>query len=196
MNEVTISELVREAQDKLKQIAALDSKIRWHVSRAGSGGSHKKADRYNAERVQLQSEADELARRARTLIEREKSGKLLMQTAAEELDEVERKLAPRTELNAKSLKEWAKATKPKDPINALRVLALRCELYGMQDWRGKDFRESVTDWFWEGLTGVKGYSETTAIKSVLETAKSFMEDDTSLEELLKELHGDDLGEED
>lgn len=104
MNEVTISELVREAQDKLKQIAALDSKIRWHVSRAGSGGSHKKAD--------------------------------------------------------------------------------------------KDFRESVTDWFWEGLAGVKGYSETTAVKSVLETAKSFMEDDTSLEELLKELHGDDLGEED
>lgn len=191
----SIVEITEQLQEHVDSAKALESKVRWHVARDGTGGSHKKADQYSAELELVKSGMRSLNSRLRQAV---KDAEREQQARAQSIDlveEAERLLAPRTELNRPELLEWAKRECPADPAKPLRLLALRTELYGMQDWRGKDFRESVQDWFWEGLRPTRKYTMKKAVSVVLDNAHGMMEEDTSLEDLLKELNWEDKGDE-
>lgn len=188
-----ITELPQEHVDKAK---TLESKVRWHVARAGTGGSHKRADQYSAELEVVRSGIRDWNERLRAAIKTNEQEQRARAQAAELVEEAERLLAPRTELNRPELLAWAKRECPVEPAKPLRLLALRTELYGMQDWRGKDFRESVQDWFWKGLKPTRKYSMKKAVSVILDNARGMIEEDTSLEDLLKELNWEDKGDED
>jgi len=189
-----IDELTRQLREHLDRIKSLEGRLRWHVARAETTGRHKKAEEYAAELELARAGAKSLAEELRSATQEARAASKAVDTAESFVDEADRLLRPRTALDAEAIRAWALVKNRKDPLQAIRGLAMAAELYGMQNWDRKDFRESVTDWFWNGIKGAKTYSEKTAIRVVLETARSFMEDDVSLEELLEELH--EGGEED
>jgi hypothetical protein len=173
-----------------KEIRALERKVNWHKDRAGSGGSWKRADEYAEKCERLREEMRSVTDQLNAEFEAKKARDQEAQLAQQRVEEAERLMKPRTPVTAKSLKAWGDLQK-QGRLEALRQLALGSEMYGMDDWGRSEYRESVYDWFWGGLEAAKSYSEQKAIKVIMENAKGTLEEDVSLEELLKEYWEDD-----
>lgn len=195
MTNEEIAQNVRFLQAQAKRADSLRGKIRWHVARAGSGGSWKAAEDYQR---MLDSTLAEM-RRVHALTKKEaaakRNGIRTLNESEDALDSIARLLIDRTEVTRDSLTAWS-AKYDKDPLLGLRRMVVAADTYGMGEWRGKDFRESVVDWFWDGLEPTRTMGKRRCLDRLVEFHRDNLDKGTSLEEMLSELEMADEEKED